>query len=87
MISRDSFCAPEIDIFQAVSTWAERTGCSDLKPIVSAVRLQLMTLVDLLNVVRPSNLVCADAILDAIKVKNESRDMELNYRGCLSKYE
>ena len=43
-----------------------------------------MTLEELLNYVRPSSLVSADTILDAIKSKNESRDMELDYRGFLT---
>ena len=40
---------------------------------------------DLLNIVRPSSLLSPDAILDAIKTKNESRDMDLKYRGYLGK--
>lgn len=40
---------------------------------------------DLLNVVRPTTLISPDQILDAIKAKNESRDMDLQYRGYLSK--
>ncbi|XP_042206116.1 BTB/POZ domain-containing protein 9-like isoform X2 [Homarus americanus] len=38
---------------------------------------------DLLNVVRPTSLISPDQILDAIKAKNESRDMDLQYRGYL----
>lgn len=52
---------------------------------MAAVRLPLMSLTELLNVVRPSALLSPDAILDAIKVRSESRDMDLNYRGMLSK--
>lgn len=44
-----------------------------------------MTMNDLLNIVRPTGLVSADSILDAIKLQSESRDMELDYRGSLSK--
>lgn len=39
---------------------------------------------DLLNVVRPTSLISPDQILDAIKAKSESRDMDLQYRGYLS---
>lgn len=45
-----------------------------------------MSMNDLLNVVRPTSLVSPDSILDAIKLQTESRDMELNYRGSLSKF-
>jgi len=63
----------------------EHNGDVELaKSAIAAIRFQLISLDDLLNVVRASSLVSADTILDAIKVKTESRDMELNYRGFLS---
>ena len=45
-----------------------------------------MTIEELLNDVRGSSLVCSDAILDAIKVKNESRNINLKYRGFMCKF-
>ncbi len=86
VISRDSFCAPEIEIFRAVRQWAEKNSEEDLTDIVKHVRLPLMSLDELLSNVRDSGFISADAILDAIKTKNQNRDMELNYRGFLSKY-
>ena len=86
VISRDSFCAPEIEIFKALQSWKERNAEANITAVVKSIRLPLMSLDELLNVVRPSALISPDAILDAIKVKNESKDMELNYRGFLSKY-
>jgi len=84
MISRDSFCAQEIDIFRAVCEWAQRNSPSDLiKEIMASIRLSLISTNDLLTVVRNSGLVEADAILDAIQAKSQSRDSDLNYRGCL----
>ena len=94
VISRDSFYAPEIDIFRAVQTWASRNmesrggltaGSSMMSDIMRRVRMQLIDLSDLLDIVRSSSLVCPDAILDAIKVKNQCRSMDLNYRGLLCK--
>lgn len=85
LTSRDSFCAPEIEIFRAMQVWAERNADQQLTmSAMSTVRLPLINLDDLLNVVRLSSLVSADAILDAIKLKNECKDMELNYRGFLN---
>ncbi len=52
---------------------------------MSAVRLPLMTLTEMLNVVRPSGLVSPDDLLDAIKTRSETRDMDLNHRGMLGK--
>lgn len=83
MISRDSFCASEVDIFRAVCEWAQQNPDVDMADILSAVRLPLMALPELLNVVRPTGLVSADTILDAIKARTESRDTDLKYRGYL----
>lgn len=44
-----------------------------------------MSLSEMLNVVRPSGLLSPDDLLDAIQTRSESRDMDLNYRGMLSK--
>ena len=87
VLARDSFCASEIDIFQAVRRWAEQNADADLASVMSAVRLPLMSLEELLNVVRNSALVSADAILDSINVKTTRRDTELCYRGALRKSE
>ena len=84
LISRDSFCAPEIEIFQAIQLWVSENEGQDLSEIVDAIRLPLMSMHELLNVVRDTTLVSADAILDAIKLQIESRDMDLKYRGSLS---
>ena len=85
LISRDSFCAPEIEIFNAIQEWARQNPSVDPTPILEAVRLPLMSMHELLNVVRDTNLVTADSILDAIKLQTESRDMDLQYRGFLGK--
>jgi BTB/POZ domain-containing protein 9 len=42
-----------------------------------------MKMEELLNDVRNSNLISSNVILDAIKSKHESKDMELKYRGVL----
>lgn len=47
------------------------------------VRLGLVDIKDLLNVVRPTGLVSSEAILDAITVRTQTVDSQLNYRGRL----
>jgi BTB/POZ domain-containing protein 9 len=85
LTSRDSFCAPEIDIFRAIQLWAERNSDQQLmQSVMSSVRLPLIKLDDLLNIVRASSLVSADAILDAIKLRTDCTDMELTHRGFLT---
>jgi len=87
IISRDSFCAPEVEIFSAVYNWVKVNEASpdECSQILNEVRLSLIPTQDLLKVVRPTNLVQPDVLLDAIQSRTESRDMELKYRGYLSK--
>lgn len=88
VVKRDSFCAPENQIFRAVREWvesAEEMSEGDFKDILDTVRLPLISLHDLFNAVRPSELYSADAILDAIQIKTESRVHEMNFRGHLGK--
>ena len=88
IIKRDSFCAPEVQIFQAVAEWVEANdGLSktDVGDVLSEIRLPLISLHDLFHTVRPSELFKADAILDAIKIKTESRVNEMKFRGHLGK--
>ncbi|PIK52134.1 putative BTB/POZ domain-containing protein 9 [Apostichopus japonicus] len=83
VISRDSFYASEVQIFKAVERWSEANPKADITEIVKAIRLPLMNYDELLKVVRPSNLLCPNAILDAIEEKYERKDADLNYRGVL----
>jgi len=87
IISRDSFCAPEVEIFKAVHNWVRVNADEDIvnecSDILSEVRLSLIPTQDLLKTVRPTNLVQPDILLDAIQARTEFRDMELKYRGYL----
>ncbi|KAL4624278.1 BTB/POZ domain-containing protein 9 [Arapaima gigas] len=83
VVKRDSFAASEKEIFQALCRWCRHNGDTEAQEVMSAVRLPLMSLTELLNVVRPSGLISPDDLLDAIKMRSESRDMDLNYRGML----
>lgn len=51
--------------------------------LAGQVRLSLIAITDLLNVVRPTGLVSPEMILDAIAESTQTKDTELNYRGCL----
>ncbi|CAD6227476.1 GSCOCG00001163001-RA-CDS [Cotesia congregata] len=83
LISRDSFYAPEIDIFLAVQSWVKANPEVDVNEVLGQVRLSLISITDLLNIVRPTGLVSPEAILDAIAARTNTRDSELNYRGRL----
>lgn len=84
VVQRDSFASSEREIFQALCRWCKQNSEDpDAREVMSAVRLPLMSLSEMLNVVRPSGLLSADELLDAIQTRSERRDMELNYRGML----
>jgi len=84
IISRDSFSLSEIEIFNIVKEWHKFNNLDEPRTkLIENIRLPLMKLEDLLNEVRSSNLFSPEGILDAIKLKTESNDMSLKYRGCL----
>ncbi|KAG5307920.1 BTBD9 protein, partial [Acromyrmex insinuator] len=83
LISRDSFCAPEIEIFSAIRLWVNNNPDVDSTEVLAQLRLSLIPLSDLLSVVRPSQLISPDALLDAIAVQTQTPDSELPYRGHL----
>lgn len=66
--------------------WSRANPECDIHGILEVVRLPLMSIKELLDVVRPANLVSPEAILDAIQEKNQLKNSELRYRGCLCGY-
>ncbi|EFO83881.1 hypothetical protein CRE_14867 [Caenorhabditis remanei] len=83
LLSRDSFYARELKIFMAVRTWTEKnpTQKKASKELLELVRLPLISQNDLLSSVRPTGLVDAEALLDAIE-KQTQKPQEIKYRGC-----
>jgi hypothetical protein len=82
-LRRDSFFAPEVEIFRGVCNWCNaNTDKDDL--VMKCVRLPLMNVADLLSVVRPAGLVKPDALLDAIAERTNVRLSSLPHRGQLS---
>ncbi|XP_025418018.1 BTB/POZ domain-containing protein 9 isoform X3 [Sipha flava] len=87
VLNRDSLYAYELDIFRAVCRWI-KANQDDEDPeakikVLSAVRYSLMTLDELLSVVRESQLVSSDNILDAIQLRNSLPSHKLKFRGQL----
>ncbi|XP_043256322.1 BTB/POZ domain-containing protein 9 [Colletes gigas] len=83
LLSKDSFYAPEIDIFLAVRSWVQANPDVDHKSVLDNVRLSLIPITDLLRIVRLTGLVSPEVILDAIAARTQVRDSDLNYRGRL----
>lgn len=89
IISRDSFCAPEIKIFKAVSDWIstnKEDPSKDFSHILKIIRLPLISLHDLFHGVRNSKLFDSDVILDAIQMKTECKVNDMPFRGHLGKF-
>jgi BTB/POZ domain-containing protein 9 len=84
IIGRDSFCVREIEIFKIVKEWHEHNSVTEPKrQLIEKIRLPLMELEEILNTVRQSNLIDSNQILDAIKLRHESKSMHLKHRGVL----
>jgi len=81
IIARDSFCAQEIEIFRAIATWSKANPEVMVTEVLRHIRLSLINIQDLLKVVRPTDLMPADILLDAIQSRTESKDTDLRYRG------
>ncbi|XP_015181640.1 PREDICTED: BTB/POZ domain-containing protein 9 isoform X2 [Polistes dominula] len=80
LISSDSFYVPEIDIFLTVKEWIAANPDVDPTEVLGKIRLSLISLTDLLSIVRSTKLVSSEAILDAITAITE-RPSELPFRG------
>ncbi|GBP56852.1 hypothetical protein EVAR_41488_1 [Eumeta japonica] len=84
------FFTPEVEIFKAVCSWfnanqqwVNSAGQIKVESILKGVRLTLMSLEELLTVVRPFSLVTPDMLLDAIQEKTQTKSTELRHRGLL----
>ena len=87
LVHRDSFFAPELDIYHGVVRWMKHNEIDHeaAKDLLKGVRLQLIPLTDLLEEVRSAGYFDADCILDAIHMASQTHDIKLGYRGLLSK--
>ena len=85
IISRQSFEAPEIDIFHALKRWMSENE-EESSELCGCVRLPLIDSGALLNQVRSSKIYSADEILDAVTMKHELSINHLPHRGFLRKF-
>lgn len=95
LIQRDSFYAPEIEIFKAVMDWIkansveiDEDGSSgessfrspiNVDEILAHVRLPLISLEELLTTVRTSGIISPDKILDAIQLQTLDKVQQRGY--------
>jgi BTB/POZ domain-containing protein 9 len=65
LLQRDSFFAPEIEIFKSAAKWCKTNNDID-DLVVQCVRLSWLTVVEIVSIVWPSKLVNSENLLQAI---------------------
>ncbi|XP_028968043.1 BTB/POZ domain-containing protein 9-like [Galendromus occidentalis] len=88
IISRDTFCAEEIEIFKSVQRWLESNSHREdpsKASLLEAVRLPLIGLGDLATIVRDSGLIPADLLMDAIRERENPIHNNSFFRGVVAK--
>ena len=87
LCNRDSFFAPEIDIYRGIIRWVthNEVDVEVSRELLKVVRLQLMSTEHLLGEIRSSKLFDPNHILDAITLFTTKESIELRQRGLLSK--
>lgn len=87
LIARDSFFAPEVEIYHGVKSWMEHNVVAkeEAEDLLDGIRLQLIPQSHLLQEIRQSGMFNADKILDALSLITDNSSSELGHRGLLSK--
>lgn len=87
LIARDSFFAPEIEIYHGVRGWMEHNNVKkeEAEELLSGIRLQLIPQSHLLAEIRQSNMFNPDRILDALSLATQKSISELGHRGLVGK--
>ena len=88
LIARDSFFAPEIEIYRGVKSWLEHNKVQkcNAEELLAGIRLQLIPQSYLLDEIRKCGMFDPEKILDALYVIGEKSLMDLENRGLLSMY-
>ncbi|KAM0736055.1 BTB/POZ domain-containing protein 9 [Formica fusca] len=83
LISRDSFYAPELDIFLAVDSWVKANPEVNNREVIAQLRLSLISKADLMTVVRKATFITDTDIINAVHVQLPGKQLELPYRRRL----
>ncbi len=84
VISRDTFLAPEVAIFQAVLRWKEHnsgTSGEGLSQVLRCIRLSEISQGEIFDVVEPSGLFHQSEILQAIRAQTKLTLKQFHPRG------
>ncbi|XP_022214079.2 BTB/POZ domain-containing protein 9-like [Drosophila obscura] len=82
VLRRDTFAAPEVKIFKALCKWSLFNPSVDIKPMMSHIRLPLMTVQQLISVVQPTAKFELNQIIDAIDQKYTEKNLPHRVAGC-----
>ena len=84
MVERDTFFAPELEIFKSVARWCQKNN--DVAGlVVKCVRLSWLSVVEIVSIVWPSKLVDCEDLLQAIAEVVDVKPREYNCRAKLCK--
>ncbi|XP_028968051.1 uncharacterized protein LOC114828367 [Galendromus occidentalis] len=84
ILSRDSFCAEEIEIFRAVTRWCKQNpDPEDQAEVLGMLRLPLIPTKSLLTEVKSSGVITTDRLIEAIQMR-ECHSADLPLRGVLT---
>ena len=88
LCGRDSFFAPEIEIYRGITRWVAHNEVAPevAKELLKVVRLQLIPMEHLLGEIRSSKLFDPNCILDAIDLSTSKHAIELMQRGMLGEW-
>lgn len=86
LIARDSFFAPEMEIYQGIVRWMnhKEVVADQARDLLKVIRLQLIPLSNLLMEIRRSGMFDPNDILDAIAMIDGKPAIDLGQRGLLS---
>lgn len=84
ILSQDTFCAKEIDIFKAVNRWISVNSMhEEASSLLENIRLHLITLADLTGLVKESGLLDPDRLCAAIEKKRKEQGLSPEYRAVM----
>lgn len=75
LLRQDNFFASEVELFRSLCKWRENKPSEDSQTLLSLVRLPLMSVHELLHVVRPSGIFKLDDVVDAIDKVNIGKNL------------
>lgn len=82
ILSRDTFCATETDLFHFLLRWIEANPNTDYEQLLSCVRFSLFNTTEILTIIRPTGLVSDGLLFKALR-ERKLESNKLCYRRSI----